>query len=415
MDQKDLIRIKQETEKRIRPILEEREIISEENQRKVLDAFQSEEIADFHLHGSTGYGYDDAGRERLEAIYAKVFKAEASVVRPQLVSGTHAISTALFGMLRPGDELMYITGAPYDTLDEVIGTRGKTNAGSLKDFGIRYQQIDLADGRVDFNAIKKSVSPATKMIGIQRSKGYASRPSFTINEIRDMITRVKNINEDLIVFVDNCYGEFVELEEPIEAGADIIAGSLIKNPGGGIAKSGGYLAGRKDLIELCGNRMTAPGIGLEGGATTGHLRDMLQGFFMAPHIVNQAVKGAVFTASLFAATGMNTTPAYDAVRTDLIQSVQFETRDQMIRFCQAIQSRSPVDAHVAPQPSSMPGYEDDVIMAAGAFIQGSSIELSADGPLREPYTAYVQGGLTYEHVKIAVFDALSAILTTETE
>lgn len=413
MNQKDLQRIKQETNEQIRPILEIHEEISEQNQRKVLDAFQAEGISDFHLHGSTGYGYDDAGREKLEAIYARVFKSEAAVVRPQLVSGTHAISTALFGILRPGDELIYITGAPYDTLEEVIGIRGDTNAGSLKDFGIGYQQIDLKDDQVDFDSIKQAVNPSTKMIGIQRSKGYADRPSFTIEAIREMIRYVKDIREDLIVFVDNCYGEFVEPEEPIEAGADLIAGSLIKNPGGGLAKSGGYIAGRKDLIFLCGNRMTAPGIGLEGGATTGHLRDMLHGFFMAPHIVNQAVKGAVFTAALFTAAGMNTSPAYDAYRTDLIQSVQFETRIQMIRFCQAIQSKSPVDAHVKPQPSAMPGYEDDVIMAAGAFVQGSSIELSADGPLREPYTAYVQGGLTYEHVKIAVFDALSAISASE--
>lgn len=414
MHQKDLLRIKQETEKRIRPVLDQREIISEANQRKVLHAFQTEGIADFHLHGSTGYGYDDAGRERLEAVYARVFKAEAAVVRPQLVSGTHAISTALFAILRPGDELMYITGAPYDTLEEVIGTRGEADAGSLKDFGVTYKQIDLVDGQVDLQAVKQALSPATKVIGIQRSKGYANRPSFTIQDIRNMIASVKGLNNDLIIFVDNCYGEFVELEEPVEAGADLIAGSLIKNPGGGLAKSGGYLAGRKDLIERCGNRMTAPGIGLEGGATTGHLRDMLQGFFLAPHVVNQAVKGAVFTSSLFSASGMITSPSFDSFRTDLIQSVQFETRDQMIRFCQAIQSRSPVDAHVAPQPSAMPGYEDDVIMAAGTFIQGSSIELSADGPLREPYTAYVQGGLTYEHVKIAVFDSLSAILATET-
>ena len=410
MNTEELLQIKKRTEERIQPLLNHHDTIAEENQRKVLDAFRLHSISDFHLNGSTGYGYDDAGRDKLEDIYATVFKAEAAIVRPQLVSGTHAISTALFGVLRPGDELLYVTGKPYDTLEEVIGTQGEQGAGSLKDFGITYREVALSDGQMDTEAVRQAIGEQTKVIGIQRSKGYAERPSFTIAEIEKMISFVKGIRSDLIVFVDNCYGEFVETREPVEAGADLIAGSLIKNPGGGLAKSGGYLAGKRSLIKQCGNRMTAPGIGLEGGATSGHLRDMMHGFFLAPHVVNQAVKGAVYTAAMCEASGIMTAPSFDAPRTDLIQSVQFHSRADMIRFCQSIQASSPVDAHVAPQPSAMPGYQDEVIMAAGAFIQGSSIELSADGPLREPYTAYVQGGLTYEHVKIAVFDALSVIL-----
>ncbi|MBM7094268.1 methionine gamma-lyase family protein [Bacillus sp. H-16] len=395
--------------KELRPHFLKRDEISEGNQRKVMASFKKHQISDFHFHGSTGYGYDDTGRDTLEKVYADVFGAEAGLVRPQIVSGTHAISTALFGVLRPGDELLYITGDPYDTLEEVIGLRGEAS-GSLKDFGITYASVALKEGKTDPEKIKSSITKKTKVIGIQRSCGYADRPSFFVEEIKAMIDLVKDINPDLVVFVDNCYGEFVETIEPCNVGADLMAGSLIKNPGGGIVKTGGYLVGRTDLIDQCANRLAAPGIGSEGGASLYSLLEMYQGFFLAPHVVNQAVKGAMFTSKLLEEAGMVTTPHWTEERTDLIQSVTFPNREMMVAFCQAIQGASPVDAHVMPQPSYMPGYADDVIMAAGTFIQGASIELSADGPLRAPYRAYVQGGLTFEHVKIGVSDALLSLM-----
>nr|WP_280768887.1 methionine gamma-lyase family protein [Salipaludibacillus daqingensis] len=409
MTSTQIVQLAEETIEALQPSFRERGKISEYNQRKVLKAFKDNEVSEFHFQPSTGYGYDDMGRETLEKVYAQVFGTEAAVVRPQIVSGTHAISTALFGVLRPGDELMYITGKPYDTLEEVIGLRGDDNAGSLMDFGVTYKEIPLNNDQVDAKQIRQQMTDKTKVIGIQRSKGYANRPSFTVSEISDMIKVVKDINSDVIVFVDNCYGEFVEKEEPSDVGADLVAGSLIKNPGGGIAKTGGYLVGKKKLISLCGNRMTAPGIGLEGGASLNTLLDMFQGFFLAPHVVNEALKGAMFTAKLLSELGMDTAPRWDAPRTDLIQSVSFPDKKAMITFCQSIQASSPIDAHVTPHPSYMPGYEDDVIMAAGTFIQGSSIELTADGPIRPPYTAYVQGGLTFEHIKIAVMEAVMTI------
>ena len=396
-------------EEELQLIFRKRERISEENQRKVLKAFRDHHVSEFHFQPSTGYGYDDVGRETLEKVYSQVFGGEAALVRPQIVSGTHAISTALFGVLRPGDELLYITGKPYDTLEEVIGLRGDTD-GSLKDFGISYQYVPLDNGSIDYDSVEKMISNKTKMIGIQRSKGYDDRPSFTIEQISEMVRFVKKINEDLVVFVDNCYGEFVELHEPCDVGADIIAGSLIKNPGGGLVKTGGYIVGKKKYILQCANRLTAPGIGMKGGASLYSLLEMYQGFFLAPHTVNQAVKGALFTSRFLSLAGMSTSPVWTAERTDLIQSVSFPNKEMMIAFCQAIQAASPVDAHVMPQPSPMPGYEDEVIMAAGTFIQGASIELTADGPLRPPYTAYVQGGLTYEHVKIAVYDAVNSLI-----
>ena len=379
------------------------------NQKKVLDAFHRQKVSDHHFNPSTGYGYDDEGRDTLEKVYADVFKAQAALVRPQIISGTHAITIALFGVLRPGDELMYITGKPYDTLDSIVSGSGK-DTGSLKDFGIDYQHIDLTESnRIDWKGVEASISAKTKVIAIQRSRGYDTRPSFTVSEIEDMVNRIREIKEDAIVFVDNCYGEFVEEREPIEAGADLVAGSLIKNPGGGLAKIGGYIAGKADLVEKCGYRMTSPGIGGEAGASLNALLDMYQGFFMAPHIVSQALKGAIFTSALLESAGMETTPHYSDPRTDLIQSVSFKTAEQMIAFCQTIQNSSPVNAQFKPEPAYMPGYEDDVIMAAGTFVQGSSIELTADGPIRPPYTAFVQGGLTYEHVKIAVLNSLSTL------
>jgi cystathionine beta-lyase family protein involved in aluminum resistance len=383
--------------------------MTEINQRRVLEAFKNNRISDSHFFSTTGYGYDDMGRESLEAVYADVFGGEDALVRPQIVSGTHAITIALFGLLRPGDELIYITGKPYDTLSEVIGNTGQ-NAGSLKDYHINYKEVSLKeDGSVDLPSVKSAVTKKTKVIGIQRSKGYDDRPSFTIEDIKRMVEFVKKINEEIIIFVDNCYGEFVEEKEPLHAGADIIAGSLIKNPGGGIVRSGGYICGREDLVLSCANRLTAPGLGKETGATLDTLQEMYQGFFLAPHIVGQAWKGAVFTARLLELLGYKTSPHYLDKRTDLIQSVTFNHAEEMIAFCQAVQAHSPVNSFVKPYPSLMPGYEDEVIMAAGTFIQGSSIELSADGPIRPPYTAYVQGGLTYEHVKIALTEAIKSL------
>lgn len=379
------------------------------NQQKVLDAFHRQKVSDHHFNPSTGYGYDDEGRDTLERVYADVFKAEAALVRPQIISGTHAITIALFGVLRPGDELLYISGKPYDTLESIV-SGGQKDTGSLKDFGISYQHVPLTkDNGIDWSGVERAVHDKTKVIAIQRSRGYDTRPSFTVDEIESMVDRIRLLKKDAIIFVDNCYGEFVELREPVEAGADLIAGSLIKNPGGGLAKIGGYIAGRKDLVEKCGYRMTSPGIGGEAGASLNALPDMYQGFFMAPHIVSQALKGAVFTSALLASAGMITTPHFSDKRTDLIQSVSFKTAEQMIAFCQTIQASSPVNAQFKPEPAYMPGYEDDVIMAAGTFVQGSSIELTADGPVRPPYTAFIQGGLTYEHVKIAVMKSLESL------
>lgn len=399
-----------EVEQQIAKVLQQIDKRIDINQFRVLNSFQKHKVSDSHFIPTTGYGYDDIGRDTLEKIYADVFGGESALVRPQIISGTHAISIALFGVLRPGDELLYMTGTPYDTLEEIVGIRGN-GVGSLKEFGIGYNSVPLTkDGNVDYDEVAKAIKPNTKMIGIQRSKGYATRPSFTISQIKEMIKFVKEIKPDVVVFVDNCYGEFVEEMEPCHVGADLMAGSLIKNPGGGIAKTGGYLVGSEQWVEVCSYRMTCPGIGAEAGASLYSLQEMYQGYFLAPHIVGQALKGAVFTAAILEQLGMNSSPRWDAKRTDLIQSVQFDDRDKMVAFCQAIQFAAPINSHVTPYPSAMPGYEDDVIMAAGAFIQGASIELSADGPIRPPYVAYVQGGLTYSHVKIAICIALNGLL-----
>ncbi|MDM5333182.1 methionine gamma-lyase family protein [Ureibacillus composti] len=379
------------------------------NQQKVLAAFREHQVSDFHLNPSSGYGYDDEGRDNLERVYATVFGAEAAIVRPQIISGTHAITLSLFGVLRPGDELLYITGKPYDTLQSIVDG-GEKDTGSLKDFGIRYSHVDLIDNRdINWDAVRDQINENTKMIAIQRSKGYATRPSYTIEAIREMCVRIRQLAPNALIFVDNCYGEFVEQFEPTEVGADLMAGSLIKNPGGGLAKIGGYIAGRADLVEKCAYRMTSPGIGAEAGATLNTLGDFYQGFFLAPHVVAQSLKGAIFTSAMLEEVGMTTSPHYTDDRTDLIQSVSFQTADQMVAFCQEIQAASPINAHFAPVPAYMPGYEDDVIMAAGTFVQGSSIELTADGPIRPPYTAFIQGGLTYEHVKYAICSAVQKI------
>ncbi|MCQ6280079.1 methionine gamma-lyase family protein [Bacillus sp. EB600] len=404
--------IVEEVEKQIAEVHKEIDARIEANQFRVLKSFQKHRVSDSHFMPSTGYGYDDIGRDTLERVYADVFGGEAGLVRPQIISGTHAISIALFGVLRPGDELLYITGKPYDTLEEIVGTRG-SGVGSLKEFGISYDSVSLKqDGKIDYQVVEQKIKPNTKMIGIQRSKGYATRPSFTISDIKEMIAFVKEIKNDVVVFVDNCYGEFVEELEPCHIGADLMAGSLIKNPGGGMAKTGGYIVGKQKWVEACSYRMTSPGIGAEAGASLYSLQEMYQGFFLAPHVVGQALKGAVFTAAMLERLGMNSSPKWNAKRTDLIQSVQFDNRDKMVAFCQAIQFASPINSYVTPHPSYMPGYEDDVIMAAGTFIQGASIELTADGPIRPPYVAYVQGGLTYAHVKIAVCIALDRLIET---
>lgn len=399
-----------EVEKQILPVQQKIDQIVEKNQFRVLQGFREFRVGATDFTPSTGYGYDDPGRDTLEEVYAKVFGGESALVRHQIISGTHAISTALFGVLRPGDELLYITGKPYDTLEEIVGLHGE-GTGSLTEFNISYESVPLTEiGGVDFPAVKEAIKPHTKMIGIQRSKGYGSHPSFTVAEIGEMVRFVKEIKEDVVVFVDNCYGEFVEAIEPCHVGADLMAGSLIKNPGGGMVKTGGYIVGKEKYVDACAYRLTSPGIGREAGASLYMLQEMYQGFFLAPHIVGQALKGAVFTSALLEKLGMNTTPKWNDVRTDLIQSVQFEDAEKMIAFCQAIQYASPVDSYVTPFPSEMPGYEDEVIMAAGTFIQGASIELTADGPIRPPYTAYVQGGLTYAHVKIAVCSAIDELI-----
>lgn len=398
-----------DVEKELRPYFDQIEHNALIAQEHVLDAFHEVKITESDLIGTTGYGYDDVGRDHLEDVYSKVFKAEDSLVRPQIISGTHAITLALNSQLKYGDELLYITGTPYDTLLEVIGINGN-GIGSFIEQGITYREVPLKQNEIDIHSVLENINENTKVIAIQRSKGYSSRPSLTIAQIEQATKAIKERYPDKIVFVDNCYGEFVEDKEPIEIGADLIAGSLIKNPGGGLAKIGGYISGKADLIERCAYRLTAPGIGKEAGASLGSLPEMYQGFFLAPHVVSQSLKGALFTSRLLEKLNMTTTPHYQDKRTDIIQSVTFETKEQMIAFCQSIQHASPINAHFSPMPSYMPGYEDDVIMAAGTFIQGSSIELTADGPIRPPYEAYIQGGLTYEHVKIAITRAVQHLI-----
>lgn len=402
----DLMERMERAEQKIAPIVNQVEQIIDRNSWKVIKAFQENQVSDFHFSSSTGYGYNDRGREVLDLVYARVFGAEAALVRPHFASGTHTIGTALFGLLRPGDELLYITGTPYDTLHKVIG-KEKDGTGSLRDWGVLYNEVELTEeGTPDWEAIRRAVNEHTRVIGIQRSKGYAWRPAFTIRQIEEMIRFVKKLNPQVIVFVDNCYGEFTEEQEPTEVGADLIAGSLIKNPGGGIAETGGYIAGRADLVELAANRLTAPGIGSEVGAMLGTTRTLYQGLFLAPHLVGQAVKGALFAAAVFEDLGFLTHPSSQELRSDLIQAIRFTSPEHLITFVQGIQKASAVDAHVTPEPWDMPGYEHPVIMAAGTFIQGGSLELSADAPIREPYTAYMQGGLTYSHCKLGVLTAL---------
>ena len=380
------------------------------NHSKVLTAFQKERVSDYHLKGSTGYGYNDMGREVLEKLYARVFGAEAALVRSQIVSGTHAMAICLFGILRPGDELISVTGTPYDTLEEIIGIRG-VGGGSLKEFGITYRQVELLpDGKLDFENLRLCISGQTKCVMLQRSRGYSDRPAITVAQIQELCTFIKQRWPSLIVFVDNCYGEFVEALEPCDVGVDLAAGSLIKNPGGGLSPTGGYIVGRSKFIEMAANRWTAPGIGTEVGPSPDFQRLLYQGFFMAPHIVNEALKGAVFTAKLFERLQFRVFPGYADYRTDIIQAVELGSPEKVIAFCRGIQQASPVDSHVIPEPWDMPGYGDQVIMAAGTFVQGASLELTADAPIRKPYIVYLQGGLSKQYVKLGVLSAARAVL-----
>ena len=385
--------------------------IAEENTQKVLAAFQKHRVAEAYFAGTTGYGYDDLGRDKLEEIYAEIFGTEDALVRIGFVNGTHAISCALYGALKSGDTLVYAVGAPYDTIQGVIGITDK-GFGSLKDYGIHYKQVELIDNKPDLDGMARVVreDPTVKVVMIQRSKGYATRASLSVAEIGEMCRVIKAANPNVDILVDNCYGEFVEILEPTQVGADLVVGSLIKNPGGGLAPTGGYMAGRKDLIEKASYRMTIPGIGRECGSTLGNNRLLYQGLFLAPHTTAQAVKTAVFAARIMELLGYEAEPSSQAVRHDIIQMIHLGNPEAVKRFCRGIQKGAPVDSYVTPEPWDMPGYDSQVIMAAGAFIQGSSIELSADAPMREPYTVYLQGGLTYESGKAGVLLAVEELL-----
>jgi cystathionine beta-lyase family protein involved in aluminum resistance len=389
--------------------------IREYNQIKVLRAMQEERISDAHFTNTTGYGYGDIGRDALERVYARIFKAEDALVRPQIVSGTHAITLALCGNLRPGDTLLSITGKPYDTLLQVIGIEGE-NTGSLKEYGVKYKQIELTNnGKIDVEEVVKTISEDTtiKMVEIQRSTGYGWRPSLLIDDIEEAIEAIKSVRSNIICFVDNCYGEFIDIREPIEVGADLAAGSLIKNIGGGIAPTGGYVVGKKEYVEQAAFRLTAPGLGKECGSTLGVVRLMFQGLFMAPHVTAEALKSAIYCSRLMELAGYEICPRYTEKRSDIIQAVKFGNSKDLINFCKGIQKGSPVDSFVECEPWDMPGYVSQVIMAAGAFVQGSSIELSADAPIREPYIAYLQGGLTFDHGKAGILVGLSNVLNNK--
>lgn len=382
--------------------------VAEFNQMKVMKALQKNKVSDIHFAATTGYGYNDLGRDTLEDVYADVFHTESALVRPQIVSGTHALAVALSSNLLPGDELLSPVGKPYDTLEEVIGIRGAQL--SLKEYGVSYKQVDLlANGDFDYKNIKKAINEKTKLITIQRSKGYQTRPTISVKRIGELIKFVKEIKPDVICMVDNCYGEFVETIEPSDVGADMVVGSLIKNPGGGLAPTGGYIAGRADLIERASYRLTAPGLGKEVGATLGLNQQLFQGFFLAPTVVAGALKSAVFAANIYESLGFPVLPNGSESRHDIIQAIEFGNPEGLIAFCKGIQAAAPVDSFVVPEAAPMPGYESDVIMAAGAFIQGSSIELSADGPIRPPYTAFFQGALTWYHGKLGILMSLQKI------
>lgn len=405
---KEVCHLCQEIEESLKNRFEEIDKITECNQLKVLRAMQKYHVSEAHLAPTTGYGYNDIGRETLEKVYAEIFGTEAALVRSQITCGTHALALALSANLRPGDELISPVGKPYDTMEEIIGIR--PSKGSLAEYGVTYKQVELLEnGTFDYDAIRKAISGRTKMVTIQRSKGYLTRPTFSVAQIGELISFIKGINPDIICMVDNCYGEFVELTEPSNAGADMVVGSLIKNPGGGLAPIGGYICGTKECVENAYFRLTAPGLGGEVGATLGVNKDFFQGLFNAPQVVNGALKGAIFAANLYEKLGFECTPNSTESRHDIIQAVTFHDPEKVIAFCEGIQYAAPIDSHVTPTPWAMPGYDCDVIMAAGAFISGASIELSADAPMHEPYTVYFQGGLSYHHAKFGIMKSLSQL------
>lgn len=401
----------EEVEEELLPIYRRVHEISLKNHARVLSAFRQNRVSEFHLRGSTGYGYGDAGREVLERIYAQVFGAESALVRGQIVSGTHAIALCLYGVLRPGDELLSVQGTLYDTFAEIIGIKGNY-PGSLKDFGVKYRQIELTPGgEPDWDEIRRVLkNHRVRMVVLQRSRGYAMRPSLCLEDMAVLISFIRSINPEVVVLVDNCYGEFVETREPPAVGADLVAGSLIKNPGGGLAPTGGYVVGSKKYVEMAAGRLTAPGIGADVGPTQCWQRLFYQGFFLAPHAVAEALKGAIFAARLFERLGFEVSPRFDEPRTDLIQSIVLGSPEPLLAFCRGIQHNSPVDSFVVPEPSHLPGYEDPIVMAAGTFIQGASLEFTADAPLREPYAVYFQGGLSYEYTKLGLLAAAEEVL-----
>lgn len=405
----DLVRVTEEVENKILPALKRISKTTYNNHKKVLEAFNRCGVTEYHLQGTTGYGYSDSGREVIEKIFSDIFKTEAALVRGQITTGTHAIALGLFGGLCKGDELLSITGAPYDTLQQVIGLTGNS-IGNLINSGISYNQVELTpEGCFDFEAIKNAINRKTKMVFIQRSRGYAWRRALSIQDIAEVCSVIRAVAPTLTIFVDNCYGELVEELEPTEVGCDMVAGSLIKNLGGGIAPTGGYLAGSAELVANAAERLTAPGIGSAVGATLDLNRKFLQGLYMAPHVVGEALKGAVFTAALYQELGYDVCPNWDEKRSDLIQAIRLGSAEAMITFCEALQQASPIDSHLFPEPWAMPGYDCDVVMAGGTFVQGATIELSADGPIREPYAVYMQGGLSADYVKIAVTKAIEKL------
>ena len=409
-----LLELAREAEIALAPMYAEVDRVAFANTARVMDAFTEFRVSEACFAATTGYGYDDLGRETLDKIYARVFGAESAFVRHNIVNGTQALTIGLFGLLRPGDIMLSVTGKPYDTLEEVIGIVGEPGNGSLKDFGVEYQQIDLlADGTVDFDSIGKVLNPKVKVAFIQRSKGYMNRRTLSVDEIGEIVSYVKARSPETYVVVDNCYGDFVEDKEPAAVGADLIIGSLIKNPGGGMAESGGYIAGTARAVELASYRLTSVGCGTEVGATLNQNRNLYKGFFYAPHTTAQAVKTALFSAYVFEKLGFDVEPSYKDLRHDIIQAVRLGSEARMCAFCLGIQQGSPVDSYVTPLPWAMPGYTDQVIMAAGTFVSGASIELSADGPIRPPYTVYFQGGLTYESGKIGILSAARALLEAE--
>ncbi|WP_330602194.1 methionine gamma-lyase family protein [Anaerocolumna chitinilytica] len=404
----EILELGREVESKLKERFEEIDKVAEYNQLKVIKAFQDNRVSDIHFAATTGYGYNDLGRDTIEQVYASVFHAEAALVRPQLISGTHALSTALSGNLRPGDEILSPVGKPYDTLEGVIGIgesgeKKERLTGSLREYGITYAQVDLLEnGDFDFEGIRNAINEKTRLVTIQRSKGYATRPTLSVGRIGELITFVKSIKPDVICMVDNCYGEFVETIEPTDVGADLVVGSLIKNPGGGLAPIGGYIAGKEEYVDNAAFRLTAPGLGKEVGATLGVNSQLFQGLFLSPQVVSGALKGAIFAANIYEKLGFTVVPNGTESRHDIIQAVTLGTKEGVIAFCRGIQAAAPVDSYVIPEPWAMPGYSCDVIMAAGAFIQGASIELSADAPIKPPYNVYFQGGLTWYHAKFGI-------------